>query len=185
MSAHGAFRPPPRFCTKSHAVRPCSPFSTCAPSTLSLLYLCAAAGNHPHGHCTWQLLPSIGRGLSAGHTPRRTARHMLGSRPSHALAHAPVRPARPCSLTRRINICMHCSLVSCAFAQLLPPLAPTASLCARCGGDSPSRHLWAPSPCAAVCLQIVSTHSRTRSDRAHVQLGGGSRSRPLPHCGCG
>jgi hypothetical protein len=53
--------PSPRLCTKSHAVRPCSPFSTCAPSTLSLLYLCAAAvpGNHPHGHCTWPLLPSI------------------------------------------------------------------------------------------------------------------------------
>jgi hypothetical protein len=51
--------PSPRLCTKSHAVRPCSPFSTCAPSTLSPLYLCAAAvpGNHPHGHCTWPLLP--------------------------------------------------------------------------------------------------------------------------------
>ena len=51
-----------RLCTKSHAVRPCSPFSTCAPSTLSPLYLCAAAvpGNHPRGHCcTWPLLPSI------------------------------------------------------------------------------------------------------------------------------
>ena len=184
MSAHGAFRPllasvqratpsgPARLSARAHPAL--SRRSTFAPppypaTTAWPLHMAAFAFN---------------RGLSAGRTPRRTARHVLGSRPSHALAHAPVRPAT-CSLTRRIK------------PYALQPLLRVRSAAAiiRTHGQ-PLRPLWRrfsiSSPLGALSLRcglppdrVYTRQSYTRSDRAHVRLGGGSRSRPLPHCGCG
>lgn len=125
--------PSPRLCTKSHAVRPCSPFSTCAPSTLSPLYLCAAAvpGNHPHGHCTWPLLPSI-EGYPQG--ARRAAQLVTCSARvprtrSRMLLCGPL----SCSLTRRIK----------PYALFLQPLLRVRSAAAIiCTHGQPLRPLW-------------------------------------------
>ena len=54
-------------------------------------------------------------------------------------------------------------------------------LCARCGGVPPDPVTFGLLPCA-----VGRPCSRSCSGRcAYVRLGGGNRSRPLPHCGCG
>jgi hypothetical protein len=121
---------------------------------------------------------ALNRGLSAGRTPRRTARHVLGSRPSHALAHAPVRPATLQPHKAHKAVC----------AEPLLRVRSAAAIIRTHG--QPLRPLWRrfsiSSPLGALSLRCGLPPDRvytqcTRSDRAHVRLGGGSRSRPLPH----
>ena len=69
-----------------------------------------------------------------------------------------------------------------AATHLRIPVTLLASLCAPaaevvlpiCG------HLWAPLPCGCLAPDRVA-----RGRCAYVRLGGGNRSRPLPHCGSG
>jgi hypothetical protein len=179
--------PSPRLCTKSHAVRPCSPFSTCAPSTLSPLYLCAAAvpGNHPRGHCcTWPLLPSI-EGYPQG--ARRAAQLVTCS-------------ARVPRTRSRMLLCGPLDLAASQGAYALQPRVlrvRSAAAIPRTHGQ-PLRPLWRrfsiSSPLGALSLRCGLPPNRVYTvyilvdvviARAHVRLGGGNRSRPLPHCGCG
>ena len=156
--------PSPRLCTKSHAVRPCSPFSTCAPSTLSPLYLCAAAvpGNHPHGHCcTWPLLPSI-EGYPQG--ARRAAQLVTCS-------------ARVPRTRSRMLLCGPLDLAASQGAYALQPRVlrvRSAAAIPRTHGQ-PLRPLWRrfsiSSPLGALSLRCGLPPNRvftvyTRSDRS-------------------
>jgi hypothetical protein len=144
---------------------------------------------------TWPLHMAafaFNRGLSAGRTPRRTARHVLGSRPSHALAHAPVRPARPCSLTRRICTAASCparSFSCCHPSHPRPASAPAVEAILHL--VTFGRPLPALRSASKSCLHSVYTRSHRVVPTCAAGAvgwggpGGGNRSRPLPHCGCG
>jgi hypothetical protein len=66
-----------------------------------------------------------------------------------------------------------------------PPPDPCRTLgqplCARCGGDPLDLVAFGLLPGAAYLRCSQSCSGRC----AYVRLGGGNRSRPLPHCGCG
>ena len=93
-------------------------------------------------------------------------------------------PQLPCSLTQRLRSSLQCPARSsrCCHPHLRIPVTLSASLCA---------------PAADVILPICGHRlgsfpelacSRSRVARgrcAYVRLGGGNRSRPLPHCGSG
>ena len=93
-------------------------------------------------------------------------------------------PQLPCSLTQRLRSSLQCPARSSRCCH--PPPDPCHTLgqplCARCGGDPPD--LWSPLGSFPES-QCLAPDRVARGRCAYVRLGGGNRSRPLPHCGSG
>ena len=91
-------------------------------------------------------------------------------------------PQLPCSLTQRLRSSLQCPARSSRCCH--PPPDPCHTLCQLCAPAAEvilpiCGHLWAPS------LSCLAPDRVARGRCAYVRLGGGNRSRPLPHCGSG
>ena len=92
-------------------------------------------------------------------------------------------PQLPCSLTQRLRSSLQ---LPCTFVPLLPPTSGSlshswpASVRPLRRWSSRSVVTFGPLPCGCLAPDRVA-----RGRCAYVRLGGGNRSRPLPHCGSG